>query len=185
MFKPDSFGSTYFFVDMDYDMDNGGVKLAYTEIARNIKIGKIPVEFHVEFNGGNFVSGTNNFGGYIARAWIGGVNYPFAIGNVFCSAMAGYKNIYGTQNGADFQITGTWFTNLLNNKLTLTGFIDIWSEDKAGTSEKKMVILTEPQIWYNVTRNLGIGGEIEISKNFITTDGDFDIMPAVGLKWNF
>src|SRR5690606_41205685 len=41
MFKPDKFGSTFFFIDMDYssdarDVDNG-LSLAYWEIARAFK----------------------------------------------------------------------------------------------------------------------------------------------------
>ena len=37
MFKPDKHGSTFFFVDMDYDLSDAKVKLAYWEIARDLK----------------------------------------------------------------------------------------------------------------------------------------------------
>ncbi|HQB79593.1 MAG TPA: DUF5020 family protein, partial [Tenuifilaceae bacterium] len=37
MFKPDQYGSTFFFVDMDYSADKGGVGLAYWEISRGLK----------------------------------------------------------------------------------------------------------------------------------------------------
>jgi len=54
--------------------------------------------------------------------------------------------------------------------------------------EKKTVVLTEPQLWYNLGKHLSIGGEVEFSKNFPSTDptnDDFDIMPTIGLKWQF
>ena len=39
MFKPDEYGSTFFFVDFDYDFSgNNGISLAYFEIARYITI---------------------------------------------------------------------------------------------------------------------------------------------------
>ena len=54
MFKPDAYGSTFFFVDMDYDDlgSGGGLSLAYWEIARVFKTEKMPLGFHAEYNGG-------------------------------------------------------------------------------------------------------------------------------------
>ena len=52
MFKPDKHGSTFFFVDMDYDLSDAKVKLAYWEIARDLKFWKAPFAFHTEYNGG-------------------------------------------------------------------------------------------------------------------------------------
>mgnify|MGYP000048083580 len=49
-FHPDKWGSTYFFVDMDYTSD--GVAAAYWEIARELKFWKNPFSVHVEYNGG-------------------------------------------------------------------------------------------------------------------------------------
>ena len=49
MFKPDKWGSTFFFVDMDYGVGNvKGVSLAYFEIARSFNIGKGPLAAHIE-----------------------------------------------------------------------------------------------------------------------------------------
>ena len=51
MFKPDKYGSTFFFVDMDFggEEDNmgraqQGMNLAYFEIARGFKFWKKPIE---------------------------------------------------------------------------------------------------------------------------------------------
>ena len=49
MFKADKWGSTYFFVDMDYT--DKGVSSAYWEISRELKFWKAPVSAHVEYNG--------------------------------------------------------------------------------------------------------------------------------------
>ena len=50
MFKADKWGSTYFFVDMDYT--DKGVASAYWEISRELKFWKAPISAHVEYNGG-------------------------------------------------------------------------------------------------------------------------------------
>ena len=70
MFKADKWGSTYFFVDMDYT--DKGVSSAYWEISRELKFWKAPVSAHVEYNGGL---------NYINNAFLGGATYALN-GNV-------------------------------------------------------------------------------------------------------
>ena len=53
MFRPDSWGSTFFFIDMDYNVgDIKGMSLAYLEIARAVKLFESPWSLHGEYNGG-------------------------------------------------------------------------------------------------------------------------------------
>lgn len=55
MFKADKWGSTYFFVDMDYT--DKGVASAYWEISRELRFWKAPFSAHVEYNGGlNYIN---------------------------------------------------------------------------------------------------------------------------------
>ena len=69
MFKPDKWGSTYFFVDMDYTSD--GVAAGYWEIARELRFWQPPFSIHVEYNGG----ASNKFS-YI-NAYLGGLTYSW------------------------------------------------------------------------------------------------------------
>jgi len=53
MFKPDKFGNTFFFIDMDYYSGGSkGMTLTYWEIARVLKTDKMPFGIQVEFNAG-------------------------------------------------------------------------------------------------------------------------------------
>jgi hypothetical protein len=182
MFKMDKWGNTFTFIDFDYDADNG-INQGYFEIARVLKTEKMPVGLHIEYNGG--VGNANNFGYTINDAWILGLNY--AKGDAKCgfSTYAGYK-AFKDAGKANFQITGTWYVNFFDGKMTFSGFADLWSEnrdeDAVGLSDD-LVFLTEPQIWYNATKNLSFGSEIEISNNF--AGDDFEIRPTLALKWNF
>ena len=72
MFKADKWGSTYFFVDMDYT--DKGVSSAYWEISRELKFWKAPVSAHVEYNGGL---------NYINNAFLGGATYSWNSNDFF------------------------------------------------------------------------------------------------------
>ena len=82
--------------------------------------------------------------------------------------------------------------------LRFSGFLDIWGQKQSvydrqtGTytdpTKQSFVLISEPQLWYNVGRwfkcpNLNIGTEIEISYNF--TGKGFMCNPCLGIKWTF
>jgi hypothetical protein len=194
MFKPDKWGSTFFFIDMNYDAENGKtVSLAYWEIARALALGKSPFAAHVEFNGGFGQFNSTPFNGAYAinNAWLGGLEYSihnadFTRGITF---QALYKYIKD-KNDASFQLTTVWYMHMFDQKITFNGFADFWREDNSFSqsgetvTDTKYVFLTEPQIWYNFTENLSVGSEIEISSNFSGNEG-FMVNPTLAAKWNF
>jgi hypothetical protein len=92
--------------------------------------------------------------------------------------------------------------------LTFSGFLDVWGETNSWVVKDNSllgyhsettdwVILSEPQLWYNIGQhfgceNLNIGGEVELAYNFTgaypSTYNDrkgFTFAPAAGIKWNF
>lgn len=189
MFKPDKWGNTFFFIDMNYsDGDVEGVSLAYWEIARVINLGKLPLGFHAEYDGGFGQWKVDSLGGayQINDAWLAGFDYSwnnqdFSKG---ISIKALYKYIDG-KHDASFQLTAVWYAHFFNRKLSFTGFADFWKEDNIfGTNETDFVFLTEPQLWYNPFEHFSIGSEIEISNNFGGMEG-FNVMPTLAVKWTF
>jgi hypothetical protein len=85
------------------------------------------------------------------------------------------------------QLTGVWGIDFAGKKYRFAGFIDFWRGQKAN-GHGQLVILTEPQFWFNATDHLAIGSEIEISNNFIYNtydDKTFFVNPTLALKWNF
>ncbi|WP_108822958.1 DUF5020 family protein [Dysgonomonas sp. Marseille-P4361] len=183
MFKPDKWGSTFMFVDLDFNQSRGNIGTAYLEIARDLKLGKSPIMAHVEFNGGLASWGK------IPNAYLAGASYATNLGGVNLSTYVAYKYHAFARVSNDVQWTVTWGVNLLNDKLTLSGFLDLWTENKdrshaTSSNDKKVVLLTEPQIWYNVTPNLSLGSEIEISNNFLPYNKTV-VNPTLAAKWNF
>ena len=174
-FKPDSLGSTFLFIDFDYNKGNGGASLGYFELARKFYINKNKkLSLQIEFNDGTPV--------FIRQAWLAGISYPIKIGDFIVHTSFLYRGNKGAKN-PDGQLTLVWFKSFLKAKIVFTGFLDIWTQDKTNSNDKEVVFLTEPQIWYVLNKHFSIGSEIEISRNFFTFDKDFEIMPTAALKW--
>jgi hypothetical protein len=193
MFRPDSGGSTFFFVDMDYSPKVSG---AYWEIAREFNFwqqSKVSwLSVHVEYNGGlNTVAGSFN------NAILGGLTYSghSKDWSKTWSITASYKVIPGTiaLNGEkqphNFQITGVWNLDFFDHWLSFNGFADFWREARPWQGTK-FIFITEPQLWVNLNKiegwekiNLSVGTEIEMSCNFVQKG--FKVMPTAALKWTF
>ncbi|MCX6308776.1 MAG: DUF5020 family protein [Bacteroidia bacterium] len=183
MFKPDKWGNTFVFVDYDFNQGaDNHPSLSYMEIARCINTWGGPFSAHLEYNGGL----GNGFGGFaINNAWLGGVDYFMhsADYSKTLNLKALYKQIVGKQSSA--QLTAVWGIQMLNKKLSFTGFADIWLEDNTfGAETTKTVFISEPQLWYNFTENLSLGSEVEFATNFGGTKG-LQVNPTLGVKWNF
>lgn len=189
-FKADKWGSWYYFVDLD--LSRKFFKSAYTEISREFSLGKqSPFAAHIEYDGGM------NLGGSFQQAALFGAAYNghTADFSKTWSIQLMYKRFFKsydyTRAYNSAQLTGVWSINFAGGKGTFSGFIDFWrGEDwRAGHEGHGMlVILTEPQIWFNVTKNISFGSEIEISNNFIYNtynDKSFFVNPTLGAKWIF
>lgn len=175
MFKPDQWGSTFFFVDMDHDTDAGNsVSFSYMEISRALKFWDSPFALQAEYNGGTYVN----------NAWLAGAQYTWnsADFSKIFTLQGLYKYIDDDVNNASFQLTGVWTIQLFNNAVTFSGFADFWKEEKSwlGTD---FVFLSEPQLWYNFGEHFSAGGEVELANNFIVEG--FRVSPTLAVKWTF
>lgn len=200
MFKGDKWGDTFFFVDYDYNHSSApGVSGSYMELSRNLnfwqdsKLGALSA--HVEYNGGvgfgnsNFLFGPSYF------------MHNDDFSNTFTFSLL-YKTFNGNASSdVPVQFTLVWGMNNLFGVegLNFSGFADVWGENVSAWAEpvgsdkflKKagVVFISEPQIWYNVGKlvgidNLSVGGEVELSLNFAGYSG-FYCRPCVGTKWIF
>lgn len=204
MFKGDKWGSTYFFIDHDfnYNKSNNDPNIApggtYLEISRSLNFWKKSklknLSLHAEYNGGI----TKNYP--INHAGLFGLEY-FIHDKTFSNTLtlqAMYKTIKKRSTKVPLQLTAVWgCKDLFGLKgLAFSGFADFWWETHDvnyradGTCDvRHVVFITEPQLWYNVGQhfgceNLNIGTEIELSQNFGSVGG-FKCRPCLGIKWNF
>lgn len=181
--------NTYMFFDMDYSRVDGA-GLAYWEIGHDFKINSITegIGVHVEYNDGLLFGDKEipAMGWPINRAYLLGVSYPIKIGNFTLNTHVSAKYFEGYSNASvDAQITVAWFQMYLDGKITFTGFADFWSQDLNNDGTKHGVFLCEPQLWYNINESISVGSEVELSQNFIPSDGgEFKTRPTIAVKWN-
>lgn len=197
MFRPDRWGNTFFFVDMNYGPDgtDGGVLGAYWEIARELRFWELPLSIHVEYNGGLDV-----WSHAYDDAWLAGPSWSFAsedLSKTF-SLSAMYKAIPRNPKSVhNFQITAVWNIYFWKSRFLFCGFVDFWKENRpwqttahSGTDGTDYIMMAEPQIWYNFNTikgledfNLSIGSEVELSSNFVSAG--FFAIPTAAVKWTF
>jgi len=201
MFKPDTLGSTFWFVDFDhnsgFDYELRSMSAAYWEISREFYIPGIKkikglenLAFHVEYNDG-FAAfhDSDTSKSMIAISYnsvfLTGFSYPVRIGNTVFSTMLLCRLPRG-MNTPDIQFTTTWFQPVWKNRILLTGFIDVWSQDKMeNREEKEIIVQSEPQIWVMITPKIALGGELEIDKNFPYGPRPWELFPTLGFRWEF
>lgn len=199
MFKPDTWGSTYLFTDIDYQRD--GVAGAYWEIAREFNVTKNKQwAFHVEYNGGlNSDEDTWNATRFQHAVLAGGAwNWHSADFSRTFSVQALWKYYfknrhYGARPFNGFQLTEVWGIQFAKGFCTFSGFCDIWYDPSANG---KWIVISEPQFWWNLNKfkgwekiNLSVGTEWELSNNFVWNDkgehNRFYFIPTIAAKWTF
>ncbi len=193
MFRADNYGSTFFFIDLDYSPKVSG---AYWEISRELCFWNESrmawLSAHIEYNGG-----LDNLNGSYNNAWLAGLTWSGHSDDwsKTWSLSAMYKAIPGTIDALgkrqvhNFQITGVWNLDFFNHWLSFNGFADFWREMRPWQGTE-FIFMAEPQLWVNLRNikgwekvNLSIGTEVELSANFVGKG--FHAMPTIGAKWTF
>ena len=193
MFRPDGGGSTYFFVDVDYNPKAMG---AYWEISRELcfwQDSKVNwLSAHIEYNGG-----LSTAAGSFNNCWLAGATYSGHSKDYSktWSLTAAYKVIPGTigLNGGkqphSFQLTGVWNIDFFNHWMSFNGFFDFWKEARPWQGTE-YIFVSEPQLWVNLNKikgwdkiNLSLGTELEMSVNFVGKG--FYMRPTIAAKWTF
>lgn len=193
MFRADSFGSTFFFIDLDY---NSGVKGAYWEISRELCFWKNSkmnwLSAHLEYDGG-----LSKAAGSYNNAWLIGPTYSGHSKDFTktWSLTFMYKYIphtvdaSGCKKESNFQITGVWGIDFAKGWCTFNGFFDFWREARAWQNTTH-IFFSEPQLWVNLRKikgwdnvHLSVGGEVELTNNFVSKG--FYAIPTLAAKWTF
>ena len=196
-FHQDNWGNTFFFIDYDYNNRDGNKIISpsntYFEIARCLNFwgdtALAPLSLQVEYNGGFGTWGNLNgvpgvgYGAFpVNSAFLFGVDWFLHSGdfNNTLNLKLLYKQFVGLPCKVPMQFTAVWGCQDLFGLggLRFSGFVDFWCE------YDNLVILSEPQLWFQLFDHFNIGGEVELSYNFAGMEG-FHVMPCIGTKWVF
>lgn len=199
MFRPDGWGSTYFFADIDYFHD--GVAGAYWEVSREANLSKNKQwALHGEYNGGVASSQLNDLSTRFQHAVLVGPawNWHSADFSRTFSLQAMYKYYFKGQNAwnrpfSSFQATAVWGVTTANKRFTFSGFVDCWYDKSV---KGNWIVLSEPQLWWHLNTVKGwekvpvsVGTEVELSNNFVFDkygrNDRFHAIPTIAAKWTF
>lgn len=195
-FRPDTLGYTFFFTDYEFNSPDNprGASLGYFELARAFCIPWFRDKsilknllLHVEYNDGNAIfpiDDSTTWGINLYNSWLGGPEYAVSLGDLSLNAMFLYKYIRGS-SAPDAQFTLVWYYPIWQNRFSLSGYIDIWSQDNPENEKKMAIVYAEPQLWFNPIKHLSVGSEWKISKNFIEGSRRLEVFPTLGVKWEF
>lgn len=183
-FKADDWGSWFYFVDVDFS--RRFTEGAYAEVSREFGIGSKGLAVHIEYDGGLNKSGSFQQAALAGAAW----NWASDDFSKTCSVQLMYKQYFKsysyTSAYSSVQLTGVWSLTFAHRRLTFAGFVDCWRGEKPDR-HGQLVVMAEPQLWYNLTSHLAVGTEWEVSNNFVYNTHDsrtFFFNPTVGVKWN-
>lgn len=189
-FKADKWGSTYFFIDMDFG-DNT-MKSAYAEISRELRFWEAPFAAHIEYNGGLSGSGSYNDAYLAGGAW----NWANKDFSKTFSLQLLYKYLANQQVGSkhSWQITTVWGIHFAKGLCTFSGYADLWHDNSV---KGNLVLSSEPQFWFNLYAldsvdddfKLSLGTELELTKNLVWPaegiNDKFYAIPTLAVKWQF
>ena len=189
-FKADKWGSTYFFVDLDFG-DNT-MKSVYAELSREFNLGKSPIAAHVEYNGGLSGGGSYNDAYLAGGAW----NWANKDFSKTFSLQLLYKYLANqpSSNKHSWQVTTVWGIHFAKGFCTFSGYADLWHDNSVSGN---LVLSSEPQFWFNLYAldsvdddfKLSLGTELELSKNLVWPaegiNNKFYAIPTLAVKWQF
>ena len=189
-FKADKWGSTYFFVDLDFG-DNT-MKSVYAEFSREFNLGKLPIAAHVEYNGGLSGGGSYNDAYLAGGAW----NWANKDFSKTFSLQLLYKYLANQKVGSkhSWQVTTVWGIHFAKGFCTFSGYADLWHDNSVSGN---LILSSEPQFWFNLYAldsvdddfKLSLGTELELSKNLVWPaegiNNKFYAIPTLAVKWQF
>ena len=178
MYKPDEKGATFWFVDFEYNQPgNKSASVGYWEFARYMNLSFMEgLSGTIQFN-----DGVSRWGP-LGHVWLTGITYPVDLKTTTVSTELLYRAAYGSKSH-DGQLTFVFYVPLLNGKAHLTGYADIWTQDRFDDECKETAVMSQPQLWYAVSSKLYVGGEARITKNFLPKDG-WQFYATFALKWD-
>jgi len=203
--KPDKWGTTYFFIDMDYLSD--GVSGVFMKFTRDFTLAKISshssLVTHWEYNGGMQSVKSTYYGNRFQHSLVGGLGWTWHNDDFSKTYLVnvGYRQFFKDHSHEGFSgyhVNQVWKIDFSHRRFTFNGFSEIWYNK---TPMGNFSFLTEPQFWFNLNTlkgmnniNLSLGSEVEISNNFIYADWlynplleskKFFVNPTVAVKWTF
>jgi len=180
-----------FLLKTEADLQGAGHNIGkfYFQLSQSFRAWKPKIFLQLQYSGGAGITEPKQYSYYITNTYQAGAEVPIHWSNIWLTAVLDYKYVTYTKPTSDPIFTLYWYKPLFHYKLELAGDFSIWTENKnhgdettAGLKGKQGFFFAEPQIWYNLTKTLGIGSKLNCYYHVNTAANVFEAHPTVAVK---
>lgn len=197
VFSQKSYGDFFLSDEVELNGEKNNSSKNYIQISQSFRLGNatlhgLPVFAHAGYSSGLGVYGNADGGYYIDSKYKVGLDYPFHVGEAFCSLelTAAYTNTPKPRLDPLVSFyAGRFF---LNYRLVLSSTLQVWTAEKYRSDAVRLVgdgtyyaWNIETNLWYEIAKPFSVGTFIRTSRNVQDTKGEWTIYPSVGIRYAF
>lgn len=178
------YGDNFFFTDIS-DLDSAAISI-YTEWAPRFSSSKILGIQYGEVLTDVLFAAQLNLASGVSRVDLIGIGIDLKIPHFKFLNANFYSRNDKAIDGTAFQVTIAWEMRFnMGVEFKFAGFFDYIGEEGEGNNVKEKNILTQPQLLWMASNNLGIGIEYQYWKNKYGIDGLDESFPQFMVNWIF
>jgi hypothetical protein len=162
----------------------------YFQVAQTLRFWEPKVFLHLSISGGLGVTEPKQYSYYILTTYSAGVAWPFQWKAGFYSMVLDYKYVPYIKPSSDFLFTFYFYKGFFNYRFEFLGDFSFWTENKNHGDEltenqngKRFFLYAEPQFWYRVAGGFSVGARLNIYYHVYTTENQWQVYPAAGIRW--
>lgn len=184
-------GSFLFKTEADLFGTNDNIGKFFLQVSQSFRFWKPKVFLSLQYSGGAGITEPKQYSYYIPNIFSAGAEYPFQWKGTYFTSQLFYRwNPSYARPSRDFLYTLYWWKGLLGYKLEVAGDFSIWTENKdhgdgttPGQKGKRFFFFAEPQVWFNLSKNLSAGSKINLFYHVNTPENLLQAAPTIAVKF--
>jgi len=164
----------------------------YMQVSQSFRCWRPKIFVQLQYSGGLGIAEPGSYGFYISNAFSVGLGHPFQWKNAWFNVYACYTYNNFKKPSNDILASFYWWKGLLNYKIQLAGDMNLWTINKdhgdpftAGLHGKIIAAYGEPQLWYNLTKDLSVGSKLNLYFHVLTNKDRLQAYPTVAVMYHF
>jgi hypothetical protein len=190
-FKSFDYGSLLMKLDADLSGRHGNLGKVYAQLSHDFRLGRFPLQLHLEYSGGLGFVGETETAYQIVNAYSAGAAWAFRLLGSWGSTFLAYRYHRFDRPSHDL-VSSFWWGKDLHRRLSVTAYVVLWTQNRnrgdAWTQElegKKLSGQGEPQIWFNVSERFAVGSEVRLYYHVFDYSNRLLIYPTIGGQYRF
>ena len=183
-------GSFLFKMQADLYGTNNNMGKFFMQVSQTFRLWKPKVFLAIQYSGGMGITEPSQYSYYISNAFGIGASYPFTWKGAWFNALLLYNYNSFSKPSHDILSSFYWGKGFWHYKFEFAGDAEIYTLNKNQGDDntknlhgKWFCFFAEPQIWYNLSKGLGLGSKINLFYHVLSFSDVFQVCPTVAVKW--